>query len=164
MSETTATVEEDFNTVLGESKASLKRSLVFVGGIIRGYLRRGRNREFIRTMRRLEARSKQSSETDLLGDVLAGGPSSTSTSSSAASAASGSNTSKALNQALEEAGMHGLIAPMQAYIAPPRLTINVVRRTGSAWDTIAKLWQFRNEPQLLSRVAVQVEFVFEYFV
>ena len=38
LSETAAQVEEDFDAVLGESKASLKRSLVFVGGIIRGYL------------------------------------------------------------------------------------------------------------------------------
>jgi hypothetical protein len=120
LKETMQEVDDDFNLVLGESKSSLKRSLVFVGGIIRGYLRRGRNREFIRTMRRLESRSKQVSEE------------------------------------LEEAGLHGLVAPMQAYIAPPRLTINVVRRTANVWDTIAKLWQFRHEQALLERLAAQL--------
>jgi hypothetical protein len=65
LTETIQEVEDDFNLVLGESKASLKRSLVFVGGIIRGYLRRGRNRDFIRTMRRLEARSKQGNDEQL---------------------------------------------------------------------------------------------------
>lgn len=169
--ETPAMVEEDFNTVLGESKvcvaalylffdaaihvaqSSLKRSLVFVGGIIRGYLRRGRNRDFIRTMRRLEARSKSSPFDSFATLDDSAQSTAAATDGHAQAAPSGS---KALNAALEEAGMHGLIAPMQAYIAPPRLTINVVHRTGNVWDSVAKLWQFRHEPVLFDRVVAQV--------
>lgn len=36
-------VKNDFNTLLNEPKKSLRRTFAYVGGIIRGYLRRGKS-------------------------------------------------------------------------------------------------------------------------
>lgn len=34
---------------------------------------------------------------------------------------------------------------MQAYVSAPRLTINVVRRTTTCWDTLLKMWQVKTK-------------------
>jgi len=45
-------VKKDFTVLLGESKKSLRRTFTYIGGIIRGYLRRGKsNINWIRIMR-----------------------------------------------------------------------------------------------------------------
>lgn len=50
-------VKNDFNMLLGEPKKSLRRTFTYVGGIIRGYLRRGKsNINWIKVMRKLEGR------------------------------------------------------------------------------------------------------------
>jgi hypothetical protein len=36
-------VKKDFNVLLNEPKKSLRRTFAYVGGIIRGYLRRGKS-------------------------------------------------------------------------------------------------------------------------
>jgi hypothetical protein len=46
-------VKKEFNVLLNELKKSLRRNLAYVGGIIRGYLRRGKsNINWIKIMRR----------------------------------------------------------------------------------------------------------------
>eukprot|EP01114_Cavostelium_apophysatum_P014496 TRINITY_DN3778_c0_g1_i4.p1 TRINITY_DN3778_c0_g1~~TRINITY_DN3778_c0_g1_i4.p1 ORF type:complete len:554 (+),score=166.37 TRINITY_DN3778_c0_g1_i4:229-1890(+) len=50
-------VKNDFNVLLNEPKKSLRRTFAYVGGIIRGYLRRGKsNINWIKIMRKLEGR------------------------------------------------------------------------------------------------------------
>lgn len=50
-------VKNDFNILLNEPKKSLRRSFTYIGGIIRGYLRRGKsNIDWIKIMRSLEGR------------------------------------------------------------------------------------------------------------
>lgn len=45
-------VKSDFNVLLNEPKKSLRRTFAYVGGIIRGYLRRGKsNINWIKIMR-----------------------------------------------------------------------------------------------------------------
>lgn len=45
-------VKKDFNVLLNEPKKSLRRTFAYVGGIIRGYLRRGKsNINWIKIMR-----------------------------------------------------------------------------------------------------------------
>eukprot|EP01117_Protostelium_nocturnum_P014395 TRINITY_DN5475_c2_g1_i1.p1 TRINITY_DN5475_c2_g1~~TRINITY_DN5475_c2_g1_i1.p1 ORF type:complete len:945 (+),score=308.01 TRINITY_DN5475_c2_g1_i1:168-3002(+) len=50
-------IKTDFNVLLNEPKKSLRRTFAYVGGIIRGYLRRGKsNINWIKIMRQLEGR------------------------------------------------------------------------------------------------------------
>ncbi|PRP78969.1 hypothetical protein PROFUN_13281 [Planoprotostelium fungivorum] len=50
-------IKTDFNVLLNEPRKSLRRTFAYVGGIIRGYLRRGKsNIDWIKTMRQLEGR------------------------------------------------------------------------------------------------------------
>jgi len=50
-------IKTDFNVLLNEPKKSLRRTFAYVGGIIRGYLRRGKsNINWIKVMRQLEGR------------------------------------------------------------------------------------------------------------
>eukprot|EP01130_Rhizamoeba_saxonica_P015078 TRINITY_DN6697_c0_g1_i1.p1 TRINITY_DN6697_c0_g1~~TRINITY_DN6697_c0_g1_i1.p1 ORF type:complete len:840 (-),score=188.13 TRINITY_DN6697_c0_g1_i1:52-2538(-) len=51
--------EEEFDQLLDEAKKSLKRSLSFVGAIVRGYLRRGSsNEKWVQMIRQLESRNE----------------------------------------------------------------------------------------------------------
>eukprot|EP01119_Soliformovum_irregulare_P002276 TRINITY_DN12560_c0_g1_i1.p1 TRINITY_DN12560_c0_g1~~TRINITY_DN12560_c0_g1_i1.p1 ORF type:complete len:930 (+),score=250.34 TRINITY_DN12560_c0_g1_i1:145-2934(+) len=50
-------IKNDFNMLLAEPKKSLRRTFTYIGGIIRGYLRRGKsNINWIKIMRTLEGR------------------------------------------------------------------------------------------------------------
>jgi len=51
--------ENEFSVLLDEAKMSLKRSLSFVGGIVRGYLKQGqKNDKWVENLRRIESRSE----------------------------------------------------------------------------------------------------------
>eukprot|EP01128_Nolandella_sp_AFSM9_P011950 TRINITY_DN8834_c0_g1_i1.p1 TRINITY_DN8834_c0_g1~~TRINITY_DN8834_c0_g1_i1.p1 ORF type:complete len:943 (-),score=270.64 TRINITY_DN8834_c0_g1_i1:315-2738(-) len=55
--EVDASGQEEFAELLDEASKSLKRTLTFVGGIVRGYLRRGhKNDKWVKMIRRLESR------------------------------------------------------------------------------------------------------------
>eukprot|EP01117_Protostelium_nocturnum_P014396 TRINITY_DN5475_c2_g1_i2.p1 TRINITY_DN5475_c2_g1~~TRINITY_DN5475_c2_g1_i2.p1 ORF type:complete len:240 (+),score=99.05 TRINITY_DN5475_c2_g1_i2:168-887(+) len=56
-------IKTDFNVLLNEPKKSLRRTFAYVGGIIRGYLRRGKsNINWIKIMRQLEGREFEESK------------------------------------------------------------------------------------------------------
>jgi len=73
-SELEVDVQAEFGELLEEAQKSLKRNLTFIGGIIRGYLRRGqKNDKWIKMIRRLEARFEEEKEKiidDPLGQSL----------------------------------------------------------------------------------------------
>jgi hypothetical protein len=52
-------LQQEFGALLDETRKSLKRSCTFVGGIVRGYLRRGQKSDkWVNMIRRLEARTE----------------------------------------------------------------------------------------------------------
>jgi chaperonin cofactor prefoldin len=56
-------LKDEFKGLLDEARKSLKRSLAFAGGIVRGYLRRGqKNEKWVPMLRRLEARTEVNEE------------------------------------------------------------------------------------------------------
>eukprot|EP01129_Flabellula_baltica_P003483 TRINITY_DN1323_c0_g1_i1.p1 TRINITY_DN1323_c0_g1~~TRINITY_DN1323_c0_g1_i1.p1 ORF type:complete len:777 (+),score=163.52 TRINITY_DN1323_c0_g1_i1:719-3049(+) len=62
---------EEFSVLLDEAKRSLKRSLSFIGGIVRGYLRRGqKNDKWVEMIRKLEARYETADNADIsIGEI-----------------------------------------------------------------------------------------------
>jgi hypothetical protein len=57
LAETKGDLWNEFGNLLDESRKSLKRSLLLVGGIVRGYMRRGQKKdEWVKIVRRLESR------------------------------------------------------------------------------------------------------------
>jgi phosphatidylinositol 4-kinase len=59
----------EFGPILEESRKSLKRSMLFVGGIVRAYMRRGHKKdEWVAMVRRLEARVETTPGADLALD------------------------------------------------------------------------------------------------
>jgi hypothetical protein len=50
-------ITEEFGELLEEASKSLKRTLTFVGGVVRGYLRRGhKNEKWVKMIRKIESR------------------------------------------------------------------------------------------------------------
>lgn len=50
-------ITEEFGELLEEASKSMKRTLTFVGGVVRGYLRRGhKNEKWVKMIRKIESR------------------------------------------------------------------------------------------------------------
>jgi fatty-acid desaturase len=98
----------------------------------------------IRTMRRIEARSKESYDLKDAAEQVPHHSNQLHTIPTTQQQQQQHSTHHSIanrNQKPKKNPSKGLIAPMQAYVSAPRLTINVVRRTTTYWDTLLKLWQ-----------------------
>lgn len=75
LAETKGDLWTEFGNLLDESRKSLKRSLLLVGGIVRGYMRRGQKKdEWVKIVRRLESRIENSDRPLHASDMISPHP------------------------------------------------------------------------------------------